>query len=197
MAGETAAQRTGQRLSVLIVDDCRDLADSLGVLLRLWGYDVCVAYDGLDGLRTAQAQRPQCLLLDVGMPGMDGYEVARQVRRLPGLKKAKLIAHTAYSGEEHVRRMDEVGFDYRLTKPVSPVELEGLLRMLEQVIKLAEQTEELARRNVVLAGETKELLNEVKQDVKELKDDVKEIKEELEELKEMADPDRPAEEAKE
>jgi len=183
MAGEDQAHGVAERLSVLIVDDNRDLADSLGVLMRLWGYDVCVAYDGLDGLRTAQAQQPHCLLLDVGMPGMDGYEVAKRVRRVPGLEKAKVIAHTAYSGEEHVRRMHEAGFDYRLTKPVSPVELEGLLRMLEQVMKLAEQTEELARRNVELAGETKDLLHEVKQDVQELKEDVKEIKEELEELK--------------
>jgi len=187
MTGEDQAQRTGGRLSVLIVDDNRDLADSLGVLMRLWGYDVCVAYDGLEGLRTAQAQRPHALLLDVGMPGMDGYALAQHVRRLPGLEKAKLIAHTAYSGEEHVRRMDEAGFDYRLTKPVSPVELEGLLRMLEQVIKLAEQTEVLARRNVELAGETKDLLNEVKQDVKELKNEVKQVKEGLEEIKERVD----------
>jgi two-component system OmpR family response regulator len=184
MAGEEHAHGLGERLSVLIVDDNRDLADSLGVLMRLWGYDVCVAYDGLEGLQTAQVQLPQCLLLDVGMPGMDGYQLAKHVRQVPGLEKAKLIAHTAYSGEEHVRRMDEAGFDYRLTKPVSPVDLEGLLRMLEQVIKLAEQTEELARRNVELAGETKDLLHEVKQDVKELKDNVKEIKEELDELKE-------------
>jgi len=187
MTVEDQAQRTGGRLSVLIVDDNRDLADSLGVLMHLWGYDVCVAYDGEEGLRTAERQRPHCLLLDVGMPGMDGYEVARHVRRLPGLAKAKVVAHTAYSGEEHVRRMDEAGFDYRLTKPVSPAELEGLLRMLDQVIKLAAQTEELARRNVALAGDTKDLLDEVKQDVKELKEDVREIKEELREIKEKVE----------
>jgi len=189
MTGEDRAQRTGGRLSVLIVDDNRDLADSLGVLMRLWGYDVCVAYDGMEGLRTAQEQRPDCLLLDVGMPGLDGYALARHVRQVPGLEKAKLIAHTAYSGEEHVRRTDEAGFDYRLTKPVSPVELEGLLRMLDQVMKLAEQTEELARRNVALAGDAKELLDEVKQDVKELKEDVKELKEELREIKEKVEGD--------
>ena len=189
MTGEDLAQGTGGRLSVLVVDDNRDLADSLGVLMRLWGYDVCVAYDGEEGLRAAQEQRPHCLLLDVGMPGMDGYELARNVRLVPGMRKAKLIAHTAYSGEEHVRRMDEAGFDYRLTKPVSPVELEGLLRMLDQVMKLAEQTEELARRNVALAGDTKDLLDEVKQDVKELKEDVKEIKEELKEIKEQVECD--------
>jgi len=189
MADEAQAQGTGDRLSVLIVDDNRDLADSLGLLMRLWGFDVCLAYDGEEGLRTAQVQRPRCLLLDVGMPGMDGYQLARHLRRLPGLEKAKLIAHSAYSGEEHVRRMDEAGFDYRLTKPVSPIELEALLRMLEQVIRLAEQTEELARRNVELAGDTRELLDEVKQDVEELKDDMREIKEELKEIKEKVERD--------
>src|SRR5262249_50688602 len=140
--GEDQTQRTGGRLSVLIVDDNRDLADSLGVLMRLWGHDVDVAYDGDEGLRTAQLQRPDCILLDVGKrgtPGPDGCQRAQRLRRTPGLEKSKLIAHTAYSGEEHVRRMDEAGFDYRLTKPVSPLELEGLLRMLEQVIKLADQ----------------------------------------------------------
>jgi len=180
MAGTEQPSGTGQRLSILIVDDNRDLADSLGVLMRLWGYDVCVAYDGFEGLRAAQTQRPQCLLLDIGMPGMDGCTLARNVRLVPGLEKAKLIAHTAFSSDEYARRMDEAGFDYRLIKPVSPVELEGLLRMLEQVIRLTAQTEELARRNVELAGETKDLLDEVKQDVKQIKEDVKEIKEELE-----------------
>jgi CheY-like chemotaxis protein len=189
MTGEDVAQQPGGRLSVLIVDDNRDLADSLSVLMRLWGYDVCVAYDGDEGLRAAQRQRPQCLLLDIGMPGLDGYQLARHLRRIPGLERARLIAHTAYSGEEHVRRTDEAGFDHRLTKPVSPAELEGLMRMLEQVIRLAEQTEELARRNVALAGDTRSLLDEVKQEVKEIKDDVKEIKEELKEIKEKVDHD--------
>jgi len=188
MTGEDQAQRTGGRLRVLIVDDNRDLADSLGMLMRLWGHDVCVAYGGEEGVRTAQAQRPDCLLLDVGMPDMDGYEVARTVRRLPGLEKAKLIAHTAYSGEEYVRRMNEVGFDYRLTKPVSPPELEGLLLMLEKLRELAVHTEELARRNVELVGDTRDLLGEVKQDFKELKEEVKEIKEELKEIKDKIPP---------
>jgi CheY-like chemotaxis protein len=188
MTGEDQTQGAGGRFRILIVDDSRDLADSLGVLIRLWGYEVCVAYGGEEGLRAAQEQRPHCLLLDVGMPGMDGYQLARHVRRVPGLGRAKVIAHTAYSGEEHVRRMDEAGFDYRLTKPVSPLELEGLLRMLDQVKKLAEQTEELARRNVALAGDTKDLLDEVKQDVEELKEDVKEIKEDLKEIKEKGEP---------
>lgn len=189
MTGVDRAQGTGGRLSVLIVDDNRDLADSLGMLMRLWGYDVCIAYDGEEGFRTAQAQLPRCLLLDVGMPGMDGYQLARLLRQTPGLEKAKLIAHTAYSGEEYVRRMDEAGFDYRLTKPVSPRELEDLLRMLERVLELAEQTEELARRNVALADDARGLLDEVKQDVKEIKDDVKEIKEELKEIKEKVERD--------
>lgn len=187
MAGAEGPPAQGERLSVLIVDDNRDLADSLGLLLRLWGYEVCVAYGGEDGLRQAERQRPHCVLLDVGMPGMDGITVARHLRGVPGLEKAKLIAHTAYSSDEYVRRIDEAGFDYRLTKPVPPVELEGLLRMLEQVIRLASQTEELARRNVALAGKTKDLLDEVKQDVKELKEDVKEIKQELREVKERID----------
>jgi len=188
MTAEAGAKEAG-RLSVLIVDDNRDLADSLGVLVRLWGHDVCVAYEGEEALRTARVQRPDCLVLDIGMPGMDGYELARRVRLEPSLARAKLVAHTAYSSDEHVRRMGEAGFDFRLTKPASPAELEGLLRMMEQVMKLAEQTGELARRNVELAGEARELLTEVREDIKELKEDIKEMKDAIEEVKEKVEPD--------
>jgi CheY-like chemotaxis protein len=187
VAREAHAGTPADRLRVLIVDDNRDLADSLGVLMRLWGYEVSVAYDGVEGLQAAREQAPDCVLLDLSMPGMDGYALARVLRCEPGLKKTRLIAHTAYSGEEQVRQMDESGFDFRLTKPASPAQLEELLKMLEQVKKLAEQTEELARRNVTLAGETKELLTEVKEDIKEVKEDIKEIKDELKEVKGRAE----------
>lgn len=181
-------------LHVLVVDDNKDAADTLALLLTVWGYDVRVAYDGASGLRVADAYRPECLFLDIGLPGLDGFDLARQVRQLPGMTRAKLIALTAYSDETYVRRAKEAGFDYHLVKPAPPSEIERLLKMLERVMRLAETTEELAKQNVSLANETKELLQEVRQDIREVKEEVREIKEELREVKETMCDEEPARE---
>jgi CheY-like chemotaxis protein len=177
-------------LRVLVVDDNRDGAESLGLLLQLWGHDVRVAHDGAEGLEAARRYRPDCLVLDIGLPLLDGYALAQQVRREPGLERAKLIAVTAYSGEAHTRRAREAGFDYQLVKPANPSELERILTMLHEVVRLASKTEELARQNVALAGETKDLLKEVKEDIREVKAEVKQLKRELREGKEGADEER-------
>jgi CheY-like chemotaxis protein len=163
------------------VDDNRDAADSLRLLLELWGHNVRVAYDGAAGLEAARNYRPDCLVLDIGMPKLDGYSLAKMVRQEPGLEQAKLIALTAYGDEKAIRSVKEAGFDYHLVKPASPLELERILTMLNEVIRLASKTEELARENVALAGETKQLLKEVKQDIQEVKEEVQELKEELRE----------------
>jgi CheY-like chemotaxis protein len=160
-----------------------------------------VAYDGPTGLTAAAREPPDCLILDIAMPGMDGYALARLIRQQAGLAKAKLMAVTAFSDPDSVRRAEEAGFDYRLTKPAEPAELSRMLTMIEQLVKLAEHTEHLARQNVALAertertadrtealtGETKELLREVKDELKEVKDDVREIKDELKEVKDKVD----------
>jgi CheY-like chemotaxis protein len=181
------AERT---LRVLVVDDNQDAADSLGALLRAWGYDFRVAYDGATGLETARTYHPDCLLLDIAMPRMDGYTLAQRVRQLPGQREAKLVALTAFSDEAHAQRAREAGFDYRLIKPADPIEVERLLHMLDEVIKLASKTEDLAKQNVALASETKELLKEVKEDIREVKEDVKELKQELREVKEIQGEER-------
>jgi DNA-binding response OmpR family regulator len=177
-------QRTGSRVQVLVVDDNRDSADSLCMLLQFWGFECRVAYDGAAGLEEVRACPPDCLILDIAMPRMDGYTVAQLARRLPEMEKAKIIALTAFSDERHVRRVREAGFDFHLVKPADPTELERILTMLNEVVKLASRTEELARQNVELATETRELLQEVKEDIREIKDEVKEIKEELREVRE-------------
>jgi CheY-like chemotaxis protein len=177
-------QHPGRGLQVLVVDDNKDSADSLCVLLKLWGFECRVAYDGASGLEVARAFRPDCLILDIAMPRMDGYTVAQLVRRLPGLEKAKIVALTAFSDERHLQRARETGFDFHLVKPADPLELERILTMLNEVVKLASRTEELARQNVVLATETRELLQEVKDDIREIKDEVKEIREELRDVRE-------------
>jgi CheY-like chemotaxis protein len=154
------------------------------MLLRLWGYDCRVAYDGAAGLRAARDYQPDCLLLDIAMPGLDGYTLARTVRAQPGLKRAKLIAMTAYSDETHIRHSREAGFDLHLVKPTEPLEIRRLMDMLSEVVQLVGKTEEMARRNVAQASETTELIKEVKDDMKEVKQDIKEIKEDVKELKE-------------
>jgi CheY-like chemotaxis protein len=185
--------QTERMLHILVVDDNRAAADSLGMLLRLWGYDCRVAYDGTSGLEAARAYRPDCLLLDIGMPGMDGYSLARRVRQQPELAEAKLIAVTAFSDAAHLRRAREAGFDHHFVKPADPLELGRLLDMLNEVIRLATRTEELARQNVALATQTKELLQDVKEDIREVKAELREVKEELREVRESKAGDPPPE----
>ena len=133
-------QLTGNRLHVLVVDDNRDAADSLCMLLRLWGYDCRVAYDGAAGLRAACDYQPDCLLLDIAMPGLDGYTLARTVRAQPGLERAKLIALTAFSDEAYVQCSRKAGFDLHLVKPTDPLEIKRQMDMLSKVVELAGKT---------------------------------------------------------
>jgi PAS domain S-box-containing protein len=112
---------------VLVVDDNRDAAETLAVLLRADGHDVHVAFDGLTALKAADILQPEVILLDIGLPQMDGYEVARRLRQLPGLEKALLIALTGYGQEEDRRRSHEAGFDRHLVKPIDVSMLQTLL----------------------------------------------------------------------
>ena len=120
---------TERAVRVLLVDDNVDAAESLAMLLRLWGHEVAVAHDGPAALRAAEAQRPEVALLDIGLPGMDGYELARRLRSQPGLGRAVLVALTGWGQEEDRRRSQEAGFDHHLTKPV---ELSALQELLAQ-----------------------------------------------------------------
>ena len=165
------------------MDDNRDAADSLAVLLGIWGHTARIAYDGLTGWRELQRWHPDFLILDITMPGLDGYALANLVRRTPELEGIKMVALSAYSDESHARRAAAAGFDFQLTKPAEPRALEEILTMMDQIKSLAEQTTELARENVNLATQTKELLQEVKEDIKEVKEDIKELKEEVREIK--------------
>jgi two-component system, OmpR family, response regulator len=163
-------------LRVLVVDDNEDAADSLGLLLRLWGHEARVAYDGAEALEAARAFRPDCLFLDIALPGMDGYQLARQLREEPALARAKLVALSAYSNDEHVARVKEAGFDHQLIKPADPSEVEGLLKMLSEVRALARETRDLI-------GEARDDLKEVRQEIKEVRQGIREVKEELHEVK--------------
>jgi two-component system, chemotaxis family, CheB/CheR fusion protein len=123
-AGERAPEPAGMR--ILVVDDYRDAADSLAVLLRMMGHAVHTAYDGLEALEMAAAWPPEVVLLDIGLPKLNGYEVAERLRAEHGGDLA-LIALTGWGQPEDRRRAHEAGFDHHLTKPV---ELDALRQLL-------------------------------------------------------------------
>jgi CheY-like chemotaxis protein len=111
---------------VLVVDDNRDAADTLSILVKIWGHDVRVAYDGAAAFALAAAERPDVLLLDIVMPKMDGFHLARHLRRQTRFQDTLLVAVTGYADEVH-RRLWEGAFDHYLIKPVEPPALEKLL----------------------------------------------------------------------
>jgi two-component system OmpR family response regulator len=178
---------TARRLNVLVVDDNRDAADSTATLLELWGHTARTAYDGVEGWRVIQEWNPDFLILDINMPGLDGYALAARVKQTPGMEGIQMAAVSAYSDPQHVQRVADAGFDFRLTKPAPPRDLREILKMMEQIRQLAEQTGELAQKNVALATQTKELLEEVKEEIKEVKEDIKELKDDIREIKDKKD----------
>ena len=109
---------------VLVVDDNRDAADSLVMLLELGGHRVTVAYSAPDALKSAPELKPSVILMDIGLPEVDGCEVARRMRRMPELTGVRLIALTGYGSDEDRRRTREAGFDLHLVKPVDLDDLE-------------------------------------------------------------------------
>jgi PAS domain S-box-containing protein len=115
---------------VLVVDDNRDAAESLAMLLRLQGHDVRVRYDGTSALETASTYRPAIIFLDIGLPGMDGFDVARRLRETPGLENTVLAALTGWGQAEARRRSTDAGFHHHLVKPPDPDALGELLAAL-------------------------------------------------------------------
>jgi PAS domain S-box-containing protein len=112
---------------VLVVDDNPDSADTLAYLLRMDGHDVRIAYEGDAALEEAKANPPEVAFLDLGMPKMDGYELARRFRAHPRLKDVRLVAVTGWGQPEDRRKSGEAGFDRHMTKPVEPSLLRGVL----------------------------------------------------------------------
>jgi CheY-like chemotaxis protein len=120
-------------LRVLVIEDNQDGARALALLLNLWGHQVRIAHDGLVGLKIAESFQPDVVLSDIGLPGMDGYEVARRLRGNPALQRALFISVTAYGTEAVRRRALASGFDHHLIKPLEPEYLHKLLNdMIEQ-----------------------------------------------------------------
>ncbi len=130
--GEPAAARPGHakggRNRILVVDDNRDAAASLGMMLSLLGNDTRTAHDGLQALELAEAFRPDVILLDIGLPKLNGYDACRRIRRESWGRGMLIVAATGWGGEDDRRRSREAGFDHHLVKPVDPVQLQELLR---------------------------------------------------------------------
>ena len=116
-------------LRVLVIDDNRDSADSATDVLRLLGNQVETAYDGEGAIAMAQRLRPDVILLDLAMPGMDGYEVRKRLRASRQGQEAFLVAMTGFGNEDDKRRTRAAGFDAHLTKPV---ELDALMALLNE-----------------------------------------------------------------
>jgi CheY-like chemotaxis protein len=127
----TGAQKTQSavpRRRILVVDDNVDSAESLAVLLRLVGHEARTVFDGRQVLAAVEDYRPELVLLDIGLPGIDGYELARRLRLEPWAGQTKLVALTGYATEEDRSKAQAAGFDHHLVKPV---DFQSLYRLVE------------------------------------------------------------------
>jgi CheY-like chemotaxis protein len=125
MSGQVSA---AQGRKVLVVDDNEDAAKMLALMLSLEGHDVRTAFGGAEALAAVETFTPETVFLDIGLPGMDGYEVARRLRQAPGLSAVTLVAMTGFSADEDLQRARAAGFDHHLVKPADPTEVTRLLR---------------------------------------------------------------------
>jgi CheY-like chemotaxis protein len=112
---------------ILVADDNSDAAESLAIMLRMGGNEVRTCRDGVEAVSLAGSYRPEVVLLDIGMPRMNGYDAARSIRREPWGKDMMLVALTGWGQDEDKRRALEAGFDHHLTKPVDADALEKLV----------------------------------------------------------------------
>src|SRR5690606_20103973 len=119
----TDAERPNTAQRILVVEDNADSRIMLGELLRLWGHWPDLAADGIEGVEAARRARPDVALVDIGLPGLNGYEVAKQIRSQPDTASTYLIALTGYGQPDDRRRSMEAGFDAHLVKPVNMDEL--------------------------------------------------------------------------
>ena len=124
---DCAVAATGAGRRILIADDNADAAELLEMWLKMSGHEVRSAQDGEAALLLAETMQPEILLLDIGMPKLNGYDVARRIRQKPWGSRAVLIALTGWGQEEDLRRSREAGFDHHLTKPVEPSKIDELI----------------------------------------------------------------------
>jgi CheY-like chemotaxis protein len=143
---ETAAplerRAPGPRGRILVVDDNRDAASSLAMMLRSSGHTVLAAHSGEQGLEIAEREKPDAIVLDIGMPQMNGYEVARRLRKTSDGKTMLLVALTGWGQKEDIERSLNAGFDFHMTKPADPERIERLLDNFLQARSVARTKQE-------------------------------------------------------
>jgi CheY-like chemotaxis protein len=133
-AGERASAQV-EPLRVMVVDDNQDAAQMLATLLEVQGHAVSVEYDGRGALLRARLERPQVMLLDIGLPDTDGYALARQLRAVPELRGATLVALTGYGQNEDRRLAEEAGFDHHLVKPADLDQVTQILAASQRTLR--------------------------------------------------------------
>jgi len=124
---QRSATPSHERRSVVVVDDNLDAAESMAMLLRNVGHEVRIEHDGLAAIKELTRELPDIVLLDIGLPGISGYEVAKRLRQHPGGESVRIYAMTGYGQEDDRRRSMEAGFDGHLVKPVIPSDLFALV----------------------------------------------------------------------
>jgi len=123
-------QNAVSRKRIIVVDDNDDQVQSLAMLLTMMGHDVAQAANGHDAIERAIRFKPDLMLIDIGMPGMEGYDVARQIRERPDTRSIRLVAQTGWGGDVDRQRSKDAGFDDHLVKPLTPTTLEEVIRSL-------------------------------------------------------------------
>jgi CheY-like chemotaxis protein len=114
-------------LSILVVDDNRDSAETITLMVEMWGHAARTVHDGPAAVDACLQFRPDVVLLDIGLPGMNGFEVARRLREQEGMDNLLLVAMTGYGQEEDRQLSREAGFNHHMVKPIEPAELRALL----------------------------------------------------------------------
>ncbi|WP_165246104.1 response regulator [Paludisphaera soli] len=135
----TGSESATAKLLILVVDDCTDAALAMSRLLQLLGHEVVVAHEGRTAVRLAEERRPDALILDIGLPGMTGYEVAQRLRQNPATRAIKLIAVTGYGQDKDRARAIEAGFDHHMIKPI---DIDQLMELLNGTRPLDRESQE-------------------------------------------------------
>src|SRR5262245_51134002 len=137
MTSTGTTKQAAQGWRILVVDDNVDAANMIAMMLQLYGHQAETVYSAKSALEMAVEYRPDFVVLDIGLPGMDGYEVARRLRQTPELRDTPLIAATGYGQDADRQRSEEAGFDYHLVKPIDPEKLQTVLELLGRLPRSA------------------------------------------------------------
>lgn len=130
-----ALTHSSPTLRILVVEDQQDAAVSMALMMRMYGYCSRIAVDGPTALQVAMTENPDVVLLDIGLPGMDGWEIARRLGEATYRKRPLLIAVTAFGDEDSRQKSAEAGIDLHLVKPIEPNALRSILSKFQRILK--------------------------------------------------------------